>query len=499
MNEHDCTRERAEGDARSASAPAHPAAPSACAPAAPGCPAAPAPACAPAPSAPASSAPACAPAPAAPDLLPGDGVLVGPSMLTRRQFAAAAAATLAASALAASRALASDASAAGDADGQAASAAGDASDAADASSESEATDSGYDNAIDILATYEDATETLSFEPLVTFELPLGSVVYSDCDARAAVIQANDTARPLTLIGCLDYAVGNYTIVLDHALTGEDYAPSECHLTERVIAWVEMNNATDEWALYAAPFDGSPITSVEDVVQLGTGDADWLPPQFAVWENRVVWQVMPDPSGPHVTEDSRAYLWRRGSDSGTLVWSSPGRFACAPAINDGVLTIAPRVNASEGVYYGLTAIDLEDDLRQIDQLVLPVSVRPFIATHIGDDFAFSVEANYGYGGLLGTMGYFIGPSAGPFLNLTREPSAQIGYVGDYYVLRSQLLYFLVDVRARRFGRILSASNCVDYGDYPASSGTSQLFVTYAAIKDESTGIPSKVLVRLFSLT
>lgn len=436
-----------------------------------------------------------------PDLFPGDGVLVGPSVLTRRQFAAAAAATLAASALGASRALATDASAAGDdADGQAVSAEVDAEADATASDASEdAADSGYDNAIDILSTYEDATDTLSFDPVVTFELPLGSVVYSDCDTRAAVIQANDTARPLTLIGCLDYSVGTYTIVLDHALTGEDYAPSECHLTERVIAWVEMNNATDEWALYAAPFDGTPITSVEDVVQLGSGDADWLPPQFAVWENRVVWQVMPDPYGPHVTDDSHAYLWRRGSDSGTLVWTSSGRFACAPAINDGVLTIAPRVNNSEGVYYGLTAIDLEDDLRQLDQLVLPVSVRPFIATHIGDDFAFSVEANYGYGGLLGTMGYFIGPSEGPFLNLTREPSAQIGYVGDYYVLRSQLLYFLVDVRARRFGRILSVSNCVDYGDYPASSGTSQLFVTYAAVKDESTGIPTKVLVRLFSLS
>ena len=430
------------------------------------------------------------------DLAPQDGVRVGPSSLTRREFAAAAAATTAAAlASAARRALAAEGSSEkdGEAQGSPSAASDEASSAKDASS------GGYDNAIDILKTYDDETETLAYSPIATFELPLGCVVNSDCDTRAAVLQANDSAWPLTVIGCLDYSLGAYTIVLDHPVSGESYAPSECRLTERIIAWVETNNATDEWALYAAPFDGQPIDSTEDVVQLGSGDADWLPPQFAVWENRVVWQVMPDPNGPHVTEDSRAYVWRRGSDSGSLVWSSPGRFACAPAINDGVLTIAPRVNASEGVYYGLTALDLEGDNRQIDQLVLPVSVRPFFATHIGDDFAFSIEANYGYGGLLGTMGYFIGPSEGPFLNLTREPSAQIGFVGDCYVMRSQLLYFVVDVRRRRYGRISSVSNCVDYGDYPASSGTSQLFVTYAAVKDASTGIPSKVLARLFSLS
>ena len=431
-------------------------------------------------------------------LPPEDGVRVGPSQMTRREFAAAAAATSAAAlATAARRALAAEGSS--DQDGEAQGSSSADADASSAAWNATSSTPTYDNAIDILKTYEDATDTLVYGPLATFELPLGCVVSSDCDTRAAVLQANDSARPLTVIGCLDYSLGAYTIVLDHPVGGEDYAPSECRLTERVIAWVETNNATDEWALYAAPFDGQPITSTEDVVQLGSGDADWLPPQFAVWENRVVWQVMPDPSGPHVQENSRAYVWRRGSDSGSLVWSSPGRFACAPAINDGVLTIAPRVNADEGVYYGLTALDLEDDNHQLDQLVLPVSVRPFFATHIGDDFAFSVEANYGYGGLLGTMGYFIGPGEGPYLNLTREPSAQVGFVGDCYVLRSQLLYFVVDVRRRRYGRIASVSNCVDYGDYPASSGASQLFVTYAAVKDASTGIPSKVLVRLFSLS
>mgnify|MGYP006917314212 CR=1 FL=1 len=37
----------------------------------------------------------------------------------------------------------------------------------------------------------------------------------------------------------------------------------------------------------------------------------------------------------------------------------GRFASAPRASDGILTISPRVRNDEGVYYGITAIDLTD--------------------------------------------------------------------------------------------------------------------------------------------
>ena len=413
-------------------------------------------------------------------LAPGQGVRVGPSALTRRQFAAAAAATMAAAA-------------AGSAAAEARADADAGEGGADAAGEDE-----EDEVTNILYAFEDLTESSSYEPQASYTLPLGCNVYADCPTRACVVQSNAGGRPFTLVGCLDFETGAYEVVIPESIAGGSFAASEARCTERLIAWVEVDNATDDWVLYAAPFDGGAVgRDTPGLVELGSGDADWLPPQFAVAGSAVVWQVMPDPSGPHVQESSHAYRWVLGSDSGVEVWESPGRFACAPSISAGVLTIVPRVNADEGVYYGITALDMDAGMEQVGQLVLPVSVRPLFATRIGDDFAFSIEANYGYGGLLGSMGYYIGPDADDLSYIAREPSAHISHVGGCYVVKSQLIYFVVDPVAKAYGSIASADNCVDYGDYPATTGTVDLFVTYAAVKDAATGVPSGVLVRTFS--
>ena len=41
--------------------------------------------------------------------------------------------------------------------------------------------------------------------------------------------------------------------------------------------------------------------------------------------------------------------------------------------------------------------------------------------------------------------------------------------------------------------------LDFGDYPATQGVVNKFVTFATIKDGTSGIPSSVLVRIFSLS
>ena len=424
---------------------------------------------------------------------PGEGVLAGPPAWTRREFALAAAG-------AAASALASAAGASEQADQEQDPSAEDGVPEEPTPEGQPSTPApgevGEDGAINALG-YNDATETITYRPYASFTLPLGCQLFADCDSRAAVLQSHAGGNPLATIGCLDYSAGTYTTVLSQALAGQGYSPTECHITDYLVAWVEMDDATDDWVLFACPFFGGPITRESGVVELWRADSQWLPANMAVWGDTVVWQVMPDPAGKHVLEQSHAYQWRLGADAGTLVWSSPGRFACAPSINVGVLTIAPRVRADEGVYYGITAIDLRSG-EQLDQLVLPVAVRPFMATYISGRFAFSIEANYGYGGLLGQMGYYIGTSRGPFLKLVREPSAQVCWVGGKFVMRSQMSYFVIDEGALQFSRITAVADCLDYGDYPATTGTSSSFVTYAATKDPNTGIPSQVITRIFIL-
>ena len=165
----------------------------------------------------------------------------------------------------------------------------------------------------------------------------------------------------------------------------------------------------------------------------------------------------------------------------------------------MLTIAPRVKADEGVYYGITSLSMAGQRAQIDQLVMPASVKPFFATYTSLGFAFSVEANYGYGGLLGSMGYYIGPGEGPYHYVAREPGAQICQVGGLLVVKSRMSYFVVDVARMTYARITAANGCTDFGDYPATQGVVNKFVTFATIKDGTSGIPSSVLARIFSLS
>lgn len=349
-----------------------------------------------------------------------------------------------------------------------------------------------------LYKYTDLTEAIGWQPDATYILPLGCNVFADCDTRAAVIQSNEGGHPYTVLGCLDYETNTYTVIMPQPLAGRGYSASEVHLNDYLIAWVEMNDATNDWALFAAPFDGDSLSVVtSQATKLATGNEDWLPPQVAIAGKVVIWQLMPDPNGPYMRKSSHAYKWVLGTAEPRDLWESPGRFACPPSINEGVLTIVPRLESKSGVYYGITAVDMSSG-SAIDQIVLPVSVRPLRATHIGSKFAFSIEANYGYGGLMGKMGYYFGREKGPFDYVAREPSAQVTYINGYYIVRSQLSYFVVDPVMRTFSRIGAASDCVDYGDYPATEGTCDHFVTYTNIKDTSTGIPSYCLVRLYNM-
>ena len=357
-----------------------------------------------------------------------------------------------------------------------------------------------DGNIGVIATFMDVMDQVDYEPISSFTLPVGCVPYVSCDSWAAVVQANTDGRTFTRLGCLNLSSGEYTILLEQGVTGKGWAVSEARITDNMVLWVEQDNATLDWALYACSFTGAAITQASTgISKLAEGDSDWLLPQFDASGAYAVWQVMPDPSGPRSKEHSHAYIWTLGSSQGEELWDSPGRFGCAPSISDRVVTIAPRVNADEGVYYGITALSLVGQHVQLDQLVLPASVKPLFATYIGSSFAFSIEADYGYGGRLGSMGYCIGPGEGPFHYVLREPAAQVCNVGGLYVVKSRVSYFVVDIERMTYARISAASGCTDYGDYPATQGTTDRFVTFATIKDGTSGIPASVLVRIFSLS
>lgn len=344
-----------------------------------------------------------------------------------------------------------------------------------------------------------AEAELALKEQAKWELAAGTVLRQATGEWIPALAPGSTAFPMVKATALSSKSGQMADVVTTLVMGNEpnMAIYDVRCSDEVYAWIEMDMLKRIWRLYAQRFKDGAVSG--DISTLWEGDADWDPPLFAVWGNAVIWQVAPSLSGTKTKEHSFCYLWHLGDSEAQRVVESPGRFAAPPAVSGNTITLAPRVRADEGQYYGITAYSLSDDLATvIDQLVLPQSVRPFRAVRMGDQFAFSIEANYSSGGLLGKMGTYIGTGDGPFVNLVREPAAQVAGNGDVYIVKSRASYFVIDVAKETYS-ILSATNrCVDYGEYPASEGTTSSFITFATVKDADTGYPSNVIVRSFAI-
>ena len=321
---------------------------------------------------------------------------------------------------------------------------------------------------------------IDLEPAASWTLPLGTLLYY-CDGDyAAAMMAPASARHANTLGMLNLGDGSLTTLVEDPVEGAGYSFYDVRAGDGVFAWVEMNFANASWKLYAQ------------------NTADYDPPLFTAFESSVIWYKMPAAGGNKTSHDS--YCYRRSLDEAKAeaIWKSTGRFASAPRVSDGILTISPRVRNDEGVYYGMTAIDLTDgNNTKRAQLVLPSSVSPFEAVYMGDTFVFSIEATYSGVGSLGNMGTYIGNENGTFLFLSREPLACAAGRKGKYLVKVQASHFLIDTSAKTYGSLLSPDRALEYGDYPATAGKSNTFLTYATVRN-SQGIPETVTARLFSL-
>ena len=340
---------------------------------------------------------------------------------------------------------------------------------------------------------------LSLQETARWELDAGTVLRQAQGTWIPALAPGATAFPMVKAAALSTKTGELSDVITTMVMGSEpnMAIYDARCSDEVYAWVEMDMLKRVWRLYAQRFKDGAVSG--EVSTLWEDDANFDPPHFAVSDNAVIWQVAPSLSGTKTREPSYCYLWHLGDSNAQRVVESPGRFAAPPAISEGTITLAPRVRADEGQYYGITAYSLADDLATVvDQLVLPQSVRPFRAVRMGDRFAFSIEANYSSGGLLGKMGTYIGAGDGPFITLVREPAAQVAGKGDVFIVKSRASYFVIDIAKETFSILGATNRCVDYGEYPASEGTTSSFFTFATVKDANTGYPSSVVVRSFAL-
>lgn len=343
-------------------------------------------------------------------------------------------------------------------------------------------------------TYQDLGLAATHE----WTLALGNVLHPAEGNWIPVTTAGSSASPMVKASALSLESGTLAEVVSEpkgaATTTVIY---DVGCSDSVYAWVELDTSTRSWKLYGSSFSGGTLMGETKTLWEGTSDYD--PAPFACTGDRVIWQVQPATGGSKTSEHSFCYVWHVGSSAATSVVESPGRFATSPAVSGDNVILTPRVRASEGTYYGVTAYSVSDDLAtKVDQLVMPSGVKPFRATRVGSRFLVSVEASYSSGGLLGQMGTYMGTTSGGFVKLNREPS-EIGCGnGDTFIIKSRSSYFVVNIGDETYGGISSMDRAVDYGEYPARSGECSQFVTFATVKDASTGYPASVVVRTFQL-
>ena len=346
-----------------------------------------------------------------------------------------------------------------------------------------------------------AFEYIEEEPQQVGEwvLPLGNVLHAGEGTWIPVTTAGASAIPMVKASAFSLETGELAEVVPQPITpkANNTVIYNVRCSDSAYAWVELDTLTRSWSLYAARFSGGVLQGSPST--LWSADAEWDPPRFTVTQDKVIWQVVPSLSGNSTAEHSFAYLWRAGAGEAQAVVESVGRFATTPAVSGNTVTLSPRVNNEDGLFYGVTAYSLDDDLTTIvDRLVMPESVRPFHAVRMGDVFALSVEASYGSGGLLGGMGTYIGTSAGDFVTVPLEPFAEIAGSANRLVVKSRSSYYVVDLVRKGYTFLGAVDRSVDYGEYPARVGETNTFVTFATTKDPDTGYPASVTVRAFAM-
>lgn len=333
------------------------------------------------------------------------------------------------------------------------------------------------------------------KPSYTWSLPLGTVVFHSEGSWAAVMMAPASAREPNTLGAVSLTSTSVSTLVEKPSQGSGFGFYDVRCGSGTYAWVEMDFATGDWVLIGQEFSDGQLAG--EAVKLDSGNADWEPSKFTVSGTSVIWLKMPLASGSKRAEDSHCYQWSVGNREGREIMASTGRFATPPRVSEGVLTIAPRVNNDEGVFYGISALNLSDGNKLVDQLVMPETVAPFDAVYMGDSFAFSVEANYNTGGSLGNMGTFIGREGGPFVFLSREPLACVAGKGSRYLIKAQSSHFVLDTKERTYAVLTAPDKTLEYGDYPASEGVTDRFATFATVRGDD-GLPASVTMRVFEL-
>lgn len=341
-----------------------------------------------------------------------------------------------------------------------------------------------ENALTTLAELEIIDDAEDVVRLVSqFELPYGTLVWANDDDVAACLLPTETGTPLAQIGLLSLGSGTLTTVMKQAMgTDERYEIYDVRATSRGIIWTEANVLKGSWRIYAAPLDQGTLGTA---VLLEEGDDQYDTPMLAVVDGRAFWQVLPKlPNDEGLT--SRLMGVTFGKNDAACVFESARRMGTPPYATKDSVTISPRVDASS-VYYQLTNIDAKSG-EVTDQMTLPRSMAPLEAGYGTNGFMFSFPDIYDYGGGISNLGTYTplskpsdgNYSAAQWFGFARTPTAAPAWCQNLLIVKSSYSVCGVDLAAGSYFAIDVDDGADTYGDYLATTGVRDTFVTFANI-------------------
>ena len=312
-------------------------------------------------------------------------------------------------------------------------------------------------------------------------LPYGTIVWADDPNVACCLLPCETSDPLTQVGMLPLSSGNVKTVLENAIGADDgFQIYDARLNSNGIIWLESDILNGQWRVYTASLSSGTVVSPQIAAE---GNADWEMPSLAICANYGFWQMMPVKNGNASDENSLLMRVPFGSsqDMAKVVLESKGRMACPLSSTGSGVAVAPRADV-KGVYYELTYVDAETGQVE-DTLTLPASMKPTFVSYGDTGFSFAFEDIYAYGDGISNLGTYIpatGDIDGAWLRFARTPYTVPAWSGGLIFVKSTGVVAAINATDRTYYTIQPENANQGYGEFLASSGSTQNVVTYSNI-------------------
>ena len=360
------------------------------------------------------------------------------------------------------------------------------------------------------------------------ELPYGSILFATSPGIAACLCPHEgSSHPLCKALALYTGKATTSVLLNQALLNRvGFDIFDIRISKQGIVWTECNVMSGIWCVFTATFNEdqalsgtynhsagadlaqglsseeatrlSIVTTPEDIsnatgpgighpIMMAFGNNQWQSPSIAAVGDYAIWQLMPNKKGDLTSESSTLNKSGFSEDYSEIIYESMGRFSAPPFVYKESVIIAPRV-PEVSTTYQIKKFNIET-LADEDAITLPSGMAPYNIGYGPNGFSFSFLAAYSYGDGISQWGTYYPMSAGNnytdtglnWLRHATAPTAPVSTTGAYFASKSSISgIILFDTTNSRYTTIPVESGSDNYGTFLASSGDTDLIVTYANI-------------------